>query len=635
MAPELLRPQASDWWEDLESYLVEHFRRVKEGRDRQVDHLYSKWSENYDAIPAEKVRKVPFHKASNFVVPIIRIFVDTGVARTQGAIWSTNPLVAVSGFPNDAREGGESYLDRKARYEWGYYKLLNAVQMRGLKYGTAVTKIGWESRQTQYVTSLAGGIQSEPVDLFTGPWAKPIPFEDFFVYPIESDELEDAVVKYHLIRYPEEFARRMLSENDGKAGRPRWKLTTQELETALRMISEQKREKQQMEAGVEQVNYREFHAVECYLDWEIAGVHYPVIAFLQPDIGKLMDVYFDPIKPTGARTFVDYRPYQRDGLFYGDSMCRLLEQSQEEISRIHNERRDNNMIANGPQFKKKAGSRVPNPATNGYPGKVWEVDEMDDFDIVQMGRAINETITEEQNAFAIAERLIGLDGIMQGASQGSMQKRGVYNTGGTMAIMAQSNSRQMTHIRDFRWSVSEIAKSCFILQRRFGAEDPTIQMFEAPMVEKIGKFMEAATPDRLQRSFFEVKASDPSQNKEVDRQNLLQMAGTVSGYAQQTLQLAQQYQMAQGKNPLMEQILRKTLQMQYNTMVSLTRSFDQLQLEGELPNVARLIEEQQQQMASQQGVRAPASNGGGLRGPGGGGLGQIMAELQEMGPRLQ
>ncbi|HEY7617818.1 MAG TPA: hypothetical protein VH744_13515, partial [Terriglobales bacterium] len=402
MSPELLRPSPSDWWDDLENYLVEHFRRAKEGREAQVDSLYKNWSENYDAVPREKIRKVPFLKASNFVVPVIRMFVDTAVARTQGVVFATNPLITVDGFPNEAREGGESYLNRKARFEWGYHKLLRAMQFGGLKYGTAIAKVGWESKDVEQVVSLEGGIRSEPVTVYDGPWGKVIPFEDFYLYPLTVDELSEALVCCHVQRYPEEFARRMHQDMKSKAaqraGRPLWKLTGEELNSALLMNERAKQEAQQRAAGIENPQYREFVAVECHLDWEISGVHYPVVAWLQPDIGKLMDVYFNELPP-GVSRFVDYRPYQRDGLFWGDSMPRILEQSQEEISRIHNERRDAAMIANGPQFKKKKGSAVPNPATNSYPGKVHEVDEMDDFDVVNWSGRLHDSIPEEQHAF--------------------------------------------------------------------------------------------------------------------------------------------------------------------------------------------------------------------------------------------
>jgi len=641
-APSLIRPPKGEWWDALESYLVEQFRLATAGRDSQVGSLYDAWSQGYDAIPAEKIRKVPFHKASNFVVPITRMFVDTARARTQGMIWATNPLISVDGFPNEAREGGESYLDRKARYEWGYYKLLAAFQAGGLKYGTAVAKIGWESKDVEQVTSVEGGIQSDLVTVYEGPWAKVIPFEDFFCYPVAADELDEMAVIFHRRRYTEEFARRMLADMKSgaaqRAGRPLWKLTKDELERSMQMIEQDaKAQNVQSEAGIEDGERFEFQAVECFLDWEISKRHYPVVAVLQPHIGKLLDVYFSELPP-GCPRFIDYRPYQRDGLFWGDSVPRILAQSQEEISRIHNERRDAASIANGPQFKKKRGTTLPNPSVNGYPGKVWEVEEMDDFDVVNWTGRLPDTMAEEQQCFQIAERLMGLDGIMQGMSQGGSDKKGIYNTGGTLAMMGQANSRQMTHIRDFRWSVSQIVCAQFTLQRHFGAADPTIGMFDDGVQQKIRKFMELAKPDRLRRSFFEVKASDPSANKEVDKANLLQQASILSQYGQQLMQMVGQYQMSKDKNPLMANILRSIMRAQHDMAVSLARAMDQLHLEGKLPDFERELQQEQQreqQAAHQQGIPAPGANGPGLGGGGGGGLRQIMAQLQQAGPQVQ
>jgi hypothetical protein len=201
--------------------------------------------------------------------------------------------------------------------------------------------------------------------------------------------------------------------------------------------------------------------------------------------------------------------------------------------------------------------------------------------------------------------------------------------------MSQSNSRQMTHIRDFRWSVSEIAKAQFALQRHFGSDDPTIEMFDPSMQGKIRNFLSLATQDRIRRSFFEIKASDPAQNKEVDRQNLLQEAQILSQYGQQLVQMVGQYQMSSQKNPLLGSILRSLIGVQRDMAVSLARAFDQLHIEGKLPDFERLLNEEQQRAAGQQGLLATGANGGGLRGVAPGGLQQTMADLQEMALGVQ
>jgi hypothetical protein len=163
-------------------------------------------------------------------------------------------------------------------------------------------------------------------------------------------------------------------------------------------------------------------------------------------------------------------------------------------------------------------------------------------------------------------------------------------------------------------------------------------MFDEGVQQKIRKFMELATPDRLRRSFFEVKASDPSANKEVDKANLLQQASILSQYGQQLMQMVGQYQMSKDKNPLMANILRSIMRAQHDMAVSLARAMDQLHLEGKLPDFERELQQEQQreqQAAHQQGIPAPGANGPGLGGGGGGGLRQIMAQLQQAGPQVQ
>jgi len=626
-APTIVRPTLSPGdarWDELEDYLVEHFRRAKEAREEHLGKSHAKWNSAYKAEAVEKVRTTPFYNASNIVVPLIRIFIDTFVARTLNIIFATNPLIVVEGFPNDQREAGESYLDRKAKREWRFYELCRDMMFRGNKYGTAIVKIPWLEREREIVTSWEQGEPvSEPVPIYSGPMPMSVPFEDFYGYPITANAIDQFEIKFHIIRYTEEHAKRMVLDPENP-----WRLSEQDLESSLMMPRDMKKARQQQEAGVADYHYREFQAVECYLEYPLTSDPsrlYPIVATLQPDTGRLMDIYFDPTPP-GVELFVDYRPFPDDDLFWGDSMAKLLAQGQEEVSKIHNERRDNNSIANGPQFKKKAGVRSPGPSTHSYPGKVWEVDEMDDFDVVQFGRAINETITEEVNAYGLYERLVGVSGPMQGAAQGGSNKRGIYGTGGTMAVMSEQNTRQNTNIRDVRQVAGRIAKSCFGMQRVWGPDDPTIAMFDDGIAEKIRAFFASATPDRMARSAFEIKASDPGANKEVSRANLLQMASILSQYSQQTMALAQQVQTM--KNPLMQKLIPAILKMQREMAVSLAKEFDQLHLEGKLPDVERLLRESQQ-------PAPPAPNGGGMGPIGGPGFMQGMAGLAPVPGQFQ
>lgn len=590
MQVKIIRPDIpEEKWKELESYLLSHYERAEGARKEQVEDKYAKWEANYYGIPAEKVRTVPWYKSSNFVVKVIRIFVDTFVARTLNIIFATRPLYSTDGFPRELKESLELYLNRKALNEWDHYLLAKDMLGRGNKNGTAVCKTYQLHESEIDVMEGPDGEQTEnDIITYSGPRSQVIPFEDFCVYPITCNYLHEAVIKFHKVRYVEETAKRMLAQS-------KWKFYDAEksdediLNEALQTPQDAKRATTQSESGVSDAQHREMEVIECYLKWELQpGKYYSIIASIVPACGHMVDLYFNPY-PRNIDIFTDYRPFPKEDFIFGESMCELLEQSQEEASVIHNDRRNNNFIANAPVFKRRSGSNLPNPSTNWYPGKVFDVEDMDDFEMVLTGRNYNDTLMEEQACLQLAERLSGIGPLMQGMSSGNMGKKGMYNTGGTLAVLSEGNQRQDTNIRDFRQVLSRIAKVAFSLQSYYGKDDPTIGVFPEAVQAQIRQALEMATTERLHTTTFEVKTSNAGSNSEVAKASLMQMAAILGQYGNTVQGMTQALANPQ-LNPSIRAIMMETITMHKWMAARLLRSFDEYDAEGVLPDVNRAIE---------------------------------------------
>lgn len=584
--PTIIRPELSDERKkELNDYLQQHWRRALEARQQQVDNDYARWDRNYFGIPAEKVRTVPFYKSSNFVVKLIRMFLDTFVARTLNIVFATRPLYVVDGFPAEVKEALEFYVNRKALYEWHHYKLFKEILFRGNKNGTSVTKVVWDQQTTTEVT-LDGDIPRETAVITRdGPDASVVPFEDWAAYPITANCMSEVLIKFHRVRYPEEKAKWLRREGI-------WELTEQELESALKEPADLKREQTQVESGVQDRQYRELQVAECHTNYAIGSDPdrlYSICGVIQPDTNKLIDCYYNPF-PLNQELFYDYRPFPREDFIYGESMCELLEQGQEESSCIHNERRNNAAVANAPVWKRRSGSLVPNPSTNWYPGKVFDLDDMDDLQLEMVGRNYDSMLDQENYVMQLSERLSGIGAVMQGYAAGMMGKRGIYNAAGTIALLQESNQRQDTNIRDAREVLSAVAKASYMLQARFGRkDDPTIGYFPDKIQEQIRQALIMSTPQRVSQSQFEVKASTAGANKEVERQNLMALATVLAQYGQQAQQLVQLL-----ANPKVNQSIRlvanDVLSMHRWMAQRLLRAYDELDVEGVLPDVRTAIE---------------------------------------------
>lgn len=459
--------------------------------------------------------------------------------------------------------------------------------MRGNKTGTAIVKTLYTEKQAWDVMPSPDGqsYTETPYTYFAGPESRLIPFEDFYVYPITANNLEDCEIKFHRLRYIEEEARRLVEQGV-------WSIPDDKsLDLYLRHPSDLKREDQQNDAGVLDPYLRELELIECHFKWAItndSSKFYDIVAVMEPLSGDLFDVYFEPY-PRNLDVFTDYRPFPREELFYGESLAEILSQSQEEASRIHNERRDNSTIASSVCFKRRSGSLVPNPSTNWYPGKVWDLDDMSDLDVIQIGRNYDDMIQQEDYVFSLAEKLCGIGELMQGASQGMLGKRGVYNTGGTLSVIAEGNQRQDTNIRDVRTVLSNIAHKCSRLQAFYGKDDPFIDTLPADAQEAVRAVFDILSSDRFRYLNFEVKASNAGANAEVEKANLMAMAQVVNQYGTAAVQMSEQ--LANPKlNASVRLVMNDVVSMQRWMAKRLLKTFNEWDAVEVLPDVGPAIE---------------------------------------------
>lgn len=576
-----------DKLEELRLYLMERWRRAVNGRQDQVDAQYSEWDRAYNGIPLEATRTVPFYKSSNFVVKLIRMYIDTFVARSLNIVFATKPLFVVDRIPRELKESFELYLNSKAIDEWCFYKLTRDIAFRGCKNGTVITKTPWLETEETGVTIDTDGVSAKESRFlgYSGPNPVCIPFEDFYVYPITSNELCDCEIIFHKVRYTEEEARRMIDKGT-------WTLPAgNTVDQMVRPPRDAKKQTQQADAGIVDPYYKELQAVECHLKWAFGDNKNDtrsMVALYHPDSQQVIDLYYNPY-PRNLCIFSDYRPLPREDLFYGESTCQLLGQSQEEASVIHNDRRNNSFIANAVCFKRRSGSLIPNPSTNWYPGKVFDVDDLDDLDVFQVGRNYDDMLQQEDYTFSLAGKLTGIDDPMQGAVSGIMGKRGIYNTMGTIALMQEGNQRSDTNLRDLREAVSSVGRISTYLQAFLGSDDPFIDSLSKETSAQVRQALELINSSQGRFIRLEVKTSSAGANKEVERQNLLQIAQILGQYGAQVQQMATQLANPQ-INPSLRLIMNDVAEMQKWMATRLLRQFDEFDAAEVLPDVSSAIE---------------------------------------------
>lgn len=592
----VVRPTLSDDLRDeITRYLSVHWKRALDGRQQQVDSDYARWDKAYRAIPREKTRSMPWLNASNIVVPLIRIHLDTFLARTLGSIFSTQPILKVHGFPQEIADPLEKYLNYKCLHQWETYDFASAWMFSGNKNGTSAAKTAWIDQKTIDIMPSDdpdAGHTEEEVDVYVGPRPEVIPFEDYYVYPITATRPHQVKIRFHRIRYVAEDVKELVDSGrwgtmlDVPLGKTAWDV----LEACMKPSNDVKREQTGTEAGVVDPLLDELEVLECHFRYEMTGKYYDLVALLVPSLGTgaLLDLYFNP-HPRNIETFRTYVPFPRESLAYGESMAQVLERMQEEASAIHNDRRNNSYIANTPMFKKKTGSLVPNQTSAWFPGCTWEVDNMDDLEPFGVGRNYDSMLDQEGHVMSLANLLMGSNQVQQGSPSGvAGGQRGIYSAQGTMAVLSESADRQGKNTRDFREALSSVLKASFILQKTFQPDDPALQYFPPADQKAIGEALSYATPTRTHLCPFEIRTSTARMNQEMDRQNLMQMMGVVSQYYQQVMGMSQQL-LDPKLNPGLRLIISDIINGHKSITRRLLRAFDEIDPDGVLPDLQTAV----------------------------------------------
>lgn len=606
MRIKVIRPDLSkDRWGELEGYLLEQWQRAHDSRTTQLDSKYEKWIKGYEAVPREAERNFPWPKSSNLVIPLVRMYVDTFVARTLNIIFATKPLYEVSGVQADLQDPIRHFLNKRALGQWEHYELVRSLLNRGCKTGSVFSKTLWKFTSAYYrEETLNGSVEEREVVTYAGPNTKAIPFEDFAVYPITANNLGEAEIVFHRIRQVREAAMRQFRQGD-------WKFVTEDdIKNATQRPADIKREGDQIRSGVVDAKLEEMQTVECHLLYDLGdGRECQIIATIIPAIDKMVDVYYNPYPPH-IKLFRQYTPYPREDFIYGDSMCQMLAGFQEEISQIHNDRRNNSLLSSTVMFKRKNGARVPNPSSSWYPGKVWDLDEMDDLDVLSVGRNYGDQLQEEEFSLMLAERVIGQSAMQQGASQGSMdRKRGVYNTQGTLSVIAEGNQRQDTNIRDIRNVIGAIAHGEYLISAKFGAKVMKFTDFPANVQAGISQAL-SLDADALEGLQLEVAASNAGANKEVAKANLYQLAQVMGQYGT-TVQQMSMHLLNPQLNPGLRKILEELVAMHKWIAKRLLYAYEQPEGEELLPDVTGAVA-----LATGGGEGNPAQAGAGANGGG-------------------
>ena len=550
----------ADRLDDLANLLVDKFRKSQQSRAEQIESHYQRWIDNYNAKPREAVRTIPFYRASNFVPPLARMHTDILTARTVGLFVSAKPFWKVTSkrhnFPSEYWQDLNEFLEVKCWYDIGLFNPLYLGIHGAFRTGTQVFKGPWTYRDFCLVGGMDDAGRAPRIEMkeFEELRIQPVSFEDFWVYPVTVTEEEDVQIKFHRLRMTkEEVVRRQ-----GKL----WeKGACEELLRAPENTEGPQQDQKARDAGISltQDVIRPYTAIEAWLEFPFdPGKNIRICVTFNPkSAGRkaLLRGVFNAYS-TGIDPFIKMCLIPREGNWYGYSIPHLVEQAQEEKAQIHNSRRDASTVGNIPSWKKKKGVDVPNPSAEWYPGKVFELEDMGDLEFMGTQTSYNHMMEEEKEVDHEAEQVTGVSPPMQGFGAGFLQgKRGIYNSGGTLALLAEGNRRLDIYVKLARDPMHRLGNLIYQSYRDFSNLDQELEPWDPAKQKRLRELFAVKQVPGKKSLYFEIGASDASANREVDRTSLLLMSNTMAAYYQRVIEAAGMVAQMPAQHPLRPLVL--------------------------------------------------------------------------------
>lgn len=523
----------------LKRYLKERTQSLKKGLTRLhgMDGII-KWRKTYEAVPAETKRQFPWEGASNLVVPIAAIHSDTLLARVMSAVMKTKPLWVVGElgeFRQKAPEGLRANYEEFLQYvglepgELDLYRVYHEWFGEAIRLGTSVVKTPW-IKEIEHrfgpAGDLSGGNAWQQHTVYEGPRPEKLKYENF-IYPVNASTIEAMDFKFDIIQMSKAKLqeRAFMGIYDKKA--LGYVLSQPDRTGNQTQVQAQKEQDANVRTEPNSHSY-EWDIYECHFKYRVDDEHYARLIMWYHEKSDQILRSFHTYYPTDI--YIAARLFYRDDMFPGMGFGEILLPFQEEISEIHNGRRDNMTIANmkawavDPDSKLHKGFRV-------YPGAMVPAKQLTgdpEITPLEMGIPVQGEIDSERLSLELAEKRSGVSPPMQGAGAGGNSKRGVYTAMGTLSLLQEGNTRTDLNITDIKYAHTRLGRVLGLEYATFGLrEDLKEQFGEAG--NKIEQALEAVIQHKMT---LPVYASTASVNREVEKQSDIMMINIMNQYHQ-------------------------------------------------------------------------------------------------------
>lgn len=599
---------------DLLWYLIQELRRCM--GDRQFQE--SQWllfEEIYRARPVDAYKNFPFDGASNLVIPVAATDVDTLYSRLMGMLFDQGGLWgATASRPEliDFAENVTDFMKWAQDNEIKPYRAIGNWLIELHKLGTGVMKERYvrEMKKVYEWREVAQGQtwqQQAIIMLKDHPTLDHVRLHDFFI-PAGFPLIQQAPWVAERVRLTwQQFMNRVkagIYTGADKVGAWFFNPPMNAVQQQLDVIS-----------GYRPSINQQMEFYEFWLDFDIDGdgwdealvctIHLESQTYVRLDYNP----FFNQEKPYTATNFMT-----DVNSFYGIGLCEMLDNFQEEITAMHNQRIDNGTIINSAMYAVKRDNTNIRQKEPIYPSKIWRVADPSK-DIVRLplggGGVLQDSIANEAATRSEAKSRTGVNDYVSGNNSPDIGYGAAYTT---QQMLANSAKRLGETLRSVNNGLSESGTRLLELYQQFypnGKPFVALGQRDGQMVDVVLKM----PLDLIRKGLkINVQSIDAENSKDAKIRTTTIVFQTLQQYYTNYLQM-----LSYAANPQMPPVIQHVaLQAAEGSSVLMKHL---LELYGEedydqlLPQLEGGMNEQQRAQANIQAILASAGQGSGQGGP--------------------
>jgi len=535
---------------DLEQFIRQNVKSIDSKLENFRTDRLPEYVRLYKGLPKNKEQDFPWPGAANLVIQLIGTFCDELLSRILGAIYMYDPLFAISLSGDSPTKEGEDMkrvLEKFLMDEaydpaaLDFYRVEQAFFNSAIKYGTGITEFPWEYDVEEKYSYISGGSTEENKISYKfdeivkrdSPHPKLVPLNKFGIDP-RIPVLGDADFYYTIETLNYWQVRQLKTKSalyEGEDEKLDWILGSPDRTEQAQMQFEVAQENA-VESSTTEHGGAEWDFYNCYIRYRKGNRTFSLFAKYHKKSDKVLYTIYN-FYPDNIQPVEDVKLSYDDENYFGTGYAQMLRSYQKELSQNSNWRTNNRNFSMLGIIRVDPASKLSS-ILQMYPGVMIPAKE-GEIEQIKSGSDIGEDNSSDQFIMSCAKERAGIDPAISGTGGGLVNnKRGIYSASGTSMMLIQQNNRNNLRMSDMRSAHVRMAIKLLSMYASIG------------IGKKLGKYGDNS--ETLKKAFaafksgtlgFRLRPTTASNNKELERQNDILLAGALSRFYQENAQMLQ------------------------------------------------------------------------------------------------